>query len=99
MKNIEKFSGNSSREWTSRQTEDRKSTRTRQKNKRGDSKVESNDSAEIPNRGEAPEIPGLPSGRGGLTPSQPRRSFRGKYESETGGKRKKNGSPKSVEWR
>ena len=31
---------------------DRKSNRTRQKNKRGDSKVESNDSPEIPDRGE-----------------------------------------------
>ena len=32
-------------------TEDRKSNRTRQMNKRGDSKVESNDSPEIPDRG------------------------------------------------
>ena len=31
---------------------DRKGNRTRQKNKRGDSKVESNDSPEIPDRGE-----------------------------------------------
>ena len=30
--------------------------------KRGDSKVESNDSPEIPERGETPDIPGLPSG-------------------------------------
>ena len=36
--------------------------RTRQKNKRGDSKVESNDSPEIPDRGETSDIPGLPSG-------------------------------------
>ena len=35
---------------------------TRQKNKRGDSKVESNDSPGIPNRGETSDIPGLPSG-------------------------------------
>ena len=35
---------------------------TRQKNKRGDSKVESNDSPEIPDRGETSDIPGLPSG-------------------------------------
>ena len=35
---------------------------TRQKNKRGDSKVESNDSPEIPDRGETLDIPGLPSG-------------------------------------
>ena len=33
-----------------------------QKNKRGDSKVESNDSPEIPDRGETSDIPGLPSG-------------------------------------
>ena len=32
------------------------------KNKRGDSKVESNDSPEIPDRGETSDIPGLPSG-------------------------------------
>ena len=35
--------------------------RTMQKNKRGDSKVESNDSPEIPDRGETSNIPGLPS--------------------------------------
>ena len=34
------------------------------KNKRGDSKVESNDSPEIPDRGETSDIPGLPSGVG-----------------------------------
>ena len=32
--------------------------------KRGDSKVESNDSPEIPDRGETSDIPGLPSGVG-----------------------------------
>ena len=36
--------------------------RTKQKNKRGDSKVESNDSPEIPDRGETSAIPNLPSG-------------------------------------
>ena len=36
--------------------------RTRQKNERGDSKVESNDSLEIPDRVETSFIPGLPSG-------------------------------------
>ena len=41
---------------------DRKGNRTRQKNKRGDSKVESNDGPEIPDRGETSDIPGLPSG-------------------------------------
>ena len=45
-----------------RKRSDRKSKRTRQKNKRGDSKVESNDSPEIPDRGETSDIPGLPSG-------------------------------------
>ena len=41
---------------------DRQSNRTRQKNKRGDSKVESNDSPKIPDRGETSDIPGLPLG-------------------------------------
>ena len=36
--------------------------RTRQKNKRGDSKVESNDSPETPDRRETSDIPSLPSG-------------------------------------
>ena len=40
---------------------DRKRNKTRQKNDRGDSKVESNDSPEIPDRGET-DLPGLPSG-------------------------------------
>ena len=35
---------------------------TRQKNKTEDSKVESNDSPEIPDRGETSDIPSLPSG-------------------------------------
>ena len=63
-KNIEEFSGKSSEERTSRQKKrsDRKGNRTRQKNKRGDSKVESNDSREIPDRGETSDIPGRPSG-------------------------------------
>ena len=52
----------SSGEWANRQKKDRKSNRTRQKNKRGDSKVESNDSPEIPDRGQTSDIPGLPSG-------------------------------------
>ena len=46
-KNVEESSGKSSGEWTSKQGgggEDRKSNRIRQKNKRGDSKVKSNDS-------------------------------------------------------
>ena len=33
---------------------------SRQKNMTGDSKVESNDSLEIPDRGETSDIPGLP---------------------------------------
>ena len=63
-KNIEEFSGKSLEERASRKKmiKDRKGNRTRQKNKRGDSKVESNDSPEIPDRGETSDIPGLPSG-------------------------------------
>ena len=38
--------------------------RTRQKNKRGNSKAESNDSPEIPDIGETSDIPGLPSREG-----------------------------------
>ena len=45
-----------------RRRSDRKGNKTRQKNKRGDSKVESNDSPEIPDRWETADIPGLPSG-------------------------------------
>ena len=45
-----------------RKRSDRKGNRTRQKNKRGDSKVESKDSPEIPDRGETSDIPGFPSG-------------------------------------
>ena len=56
---------------------DRKSNRTRQKNKRGESKVESNDSPEIPDRGESSDIPGLPSGGG-----EEGRERRGKRERE-----------------
>ena len=43
-KKLEEFSGKSLGEWASRQKkEDRNSNRARQKNKRGDSEVESND--------------------------------------------------------
>ena len=41
---------------------DRKSNRTRQKNKRGESKVESNDSPEIPDRGRDIRHPKPPFG-------------------------------------
>ena len=41
---------------------DRKGNKTGQKNKGGDSKVESNDSPEIPDRRETSDIFGLPSG-------------------------------------
>ena len=62
-KNIEEFSGKSLEERASRQkTIRQKGYRTRQKNKRRDSKVESNDSPKIPDRGETSDIPGLPSG-------------------------------------
>ena len=46
----------------SNDSQDRRGNRTRQKNKRGNSKVESNDSPEIRDRGETSDIPGLPSG-------------------------------------
>ena len=69
-KNIREFSGKSSGEWTSRQNkrQDRKSERTRQKNKRGENKLKSNDSREIPGRGDTTDNPGLPSR--GLTLTQ-----------------------------
>ena len=44
---------------------------TRQKNKRGDSKLESNDSPENPDMGETSNIPGLPSGGGGGAEEEP----------------------------
>ena len=65
MKSTGEFSGKKkSGEWASGQKKrhDRKSNGSRQKNKRGDSKKESNDSPEIPDRGETLDIPGLPSG-------------------------------------
>ena len=61
-KNIEEFPGKSSGDWASRQKKDRKSNRIRQKNKRGDSKVEWNDSPEVPDRGETSDILSLASG-------------------------------------
>ena len=63
-KNIGKFSGKSLEAPAGRKRKDRKGNRTRQKNKRGDSQMESNDSPEIPDRGETSDIPGLPSGGG-----------------------------------
>ena len=57
MKNIEEFSGKKFRRKDQQARKDSKSNRTRQKNKRGDSKVESNDSPEIPDRGETSDIP------------------------------------------
>ena len=41
---------------------DRKNNRTRPKNKSGDSKVESNDSPEIPDMKKTSDIPGIPLG-------------------------------------
>ena len=51
---LEDFSGKKSEHWASthKKRQDRKSNRTRQKHKRGDSKVESNNSPETPDRGE-----------------------------------------------
>ena len=63
---MEEYSGKSSGEWISRQKKNNtKSNRTSQKNKRGDCEVESNDSPEIPDRGETSDILGLPSGAEG----------------------------------
>ena len=63
--NIEEFSGKNSGEWASRQEKrrNRKSKRTRQKNKRGASKVESNDSPKIPDRGRHQTSPASLQGR------------------------------------
>ena len=69
MKNTEEFSGKSSGELASRQKKDRKSNRTWQKNKRQDSKVESNDSPEIPDKVETSDIPSLPLGGRGVATS------------------------------
>ena len=68
-KNSEKFSGKKfRRKGQQAENDNTEGKRTRQKNKRGDSKVESNDSPVIPDRGETSDIPGLPSGvkAGGL---------------------------------
>ena len=52
--NIEEFSGKKLRrkDQQAEKKQDRKGNRTRQKNKRGDSKLESNDRPEIPDKGE-----------------------------------------------
>ena len=54
MKNMEELSGKKSGEWTSRQKKDKteRATGLSGMNKKGDSKVESNDSPEIPDRGQ-----------------------------------------------
>ena len=61
MKSTEEFSGKKSVKWASslplppppkKKGQDRKSNRTRQKNKMGNSKMESNDNHEIPDTGE-----------------------------------------------
>ena len=60
-KNIEEFSGKKAQKnGPAGRKKDRKSNRTPKKNKRSDSKVESKDSHEIPDRGETSDIPGLP---------------------------------------
>ena len=63
MKNIEEFLGKVQKKGpTGRKRSDRKGNRTMQKNKRGDIKVESNDSTETQDREETSDILGLPSG-------------------------------------
>ena len=66
-KNTEDFSGQKKKKSqengpVGRKRQVRKSNGSRQKNKRLDSKVESNDSPEIPDRGETSDTPGLPLG-------------------------------------
>ena len=71
-KNIEEFSGGKSQEngqvcrkkeeKKKEKKKDRKSYGSMQKNKRGDHKVESNDSPAIPDWGETLDVPGLLSG-------------------------------------
>ena len=58
---LEKLQQNQKTEEKKDKTEEKR-TRTGLKNKRGDSKVESNDSPEIPDRRETSDIPNLPSG-------------------------------------
>ena len=60
MKNTDKFSGQKSGEWIISRKMMRQSNRTRQKTKREDRKVESNDSCEIPESRETSDTPGLP---------------------------------------
>ena len=63
---LENFLEKSSEERISTQKKDKTERVTglgkKQTNKRGDSKVESNDSPEIPDRRDTSDIPGLPSG-------------------------------------
>ena len=63
QKMLEKFLGKSQENgpWAEK-LQDRKSKRTRQRNKRGDRKGQSKDSPEIPGRRETSDIPSLPSG-------------------------------------
>ena len=61
-KNVEEFSGKSSEEWTNRPKKDKTERVTGLGRRTRDSKVESNDSPEISDRGETSDIPGLPSG-------------------------------------
>ena len=77
MQNIEDFSGKKTGEWAIRalgrrkkkrkkkkEREDQKSNGSRQNIKTGESKLESVDSPEIPDRMETSDIPGLPFGSG-----------------------------------
>ena len=61
---MEEFCLKQSGEWTSRQkkVKTERVTGLGRRNERGDSKVESNDSPEIPDRGETSDILGLPVG-------------------------------------
>ena len=62
MQNLKNFREKSQENGpASRKKYDRKSNWTWQKNKAGDSKVESNDSPEIPHKGKTSDVLGLPS--------------------------------------
>ena len=59
-----KFSGKNLEEWTiSRKMTRQKEQEDKAENQNGDRKGESTDSPEIPDRGEASDIPGLPLGK------------------------------------
>ena len=59
---LEKSQGNVPVDWKQQQQQNGNSNGSRKKNKRPESREESIDSPEIPDKGETSDIPGLPSG-------------------------------------